>query len=163
MAVEVEGPAFCPLAPTEPFGRSTLAANNPNGVQLPVDDVRQRVLDRPWVACLGPRHRPLPIVESDLRDQRVQRVEFSLGPPEHFLPAMAHSQHPSHESYSSEPDGIDDKSLQTGYARGTMDFSRRHFLVLLGQWVAVGGTGLLAACQGQPESIPVTSAPAAAP
>jgi len=43
-----------------------------------------------------------------------------------------------------------------------MDVSRRRFLVSLGQWVALGGTGLLAACQGQPESIPVTSAPAAA-
>ncbi|HYW87675.1 MAG TPA: hypothetical protein VFB50_07890, partial [Chloroflexota bacterium] len=43
-----------------------------------------------------------------------------------------------------------------------MDLSRRRFLMHLGQLAALGGTGLIAACQGGPQPT-ITAVPAAQP
>jgi outer membrane protein assembly factor BamB len=44
-----------------------------------------------------------------------------------------------------------------------MDLSRRRFLRQMGQWVALGGSGLIVACQGGQQQVTVTAQPTAPP
>src|SRR5262249_54732711 len=121
------------------LGRPPLAAEHSRRMQLPEHDVRHRILHGPRRFRLRPRHQAFPVGRLQSSQQRLELVVLALCPVYDKFFCMSH--------------GL--------LLSAAMDFSRRRFLVHLGQFAALGGTGLLAACQGNPPPVTVTSAPAA--
>src|SRR5207245_8403106 len=73
------------------FRRPFLATEDAGAVLLPIDDMSQRILDRPGILRLRPRHPAAPVCRLQPSDQPIESLILAPRPVGYVFPRMSHS------------------------------------------------------------------------